>query len=470
MSEHPARDPHSAESTAPGAGGAGDFDLAPFVEGGLRDLRDLVALESVSAQGRMLPETAAAVRALLEAEGFRVQTLPGEVAPILLAEAGEGPFTLLIYNHYDVQPEDPLDLWESPPFALTERDGRLYGRGASDDKGEIASRLAAVRAARARWGRLPVKVKWLIEGEEEVGSPSLAAFVEAHREELSADGCWWEFGGVRADGRPVLSLGLKGIICVELRCRLSDSDLHSSLGAVVDNPLYRLARAVASLRGDDGTVLIPGFHDAVRPPSEADHQAIATLAAEAGDERAHLQRTFGLRRILAEGEDYPARTNFKPVVNVNGWGGGYQGEGSKTVLPASGFVKLDFRLVPDQDPARVLELLRAHLNAQCMADIEIVELEAHQRPARSDAGHAFVAACVDAARAAHGAEPVLHPSAGGSGPMSPFTDSLGVPCVAVGIGNSAGRVHAPNENVLREHFEKGVAFGMTLLGRLGQVE
>ncbi|WP_135229264.1 M20/M25/M40 family metallo-hydrolase [Deinococcus fonticola] len=439
-------------------------DLAAHVERGLTDLRDLVALQSVSAQGRMLNETAAAVSRLLEAEGFRVQAFPGEVAPILLAEAGEGPFTLLIYNHYDVQPEDPVELWHSPPFTLTERDGRLYGRGASDDKGELASRLAAVRAVKEQHGgQLPIRIKWLIEGEEEVGSPSLVQFVETHQAQLQADGCWWEFGGLRDDGRPVISLGLKGIIAVELRCKLADSDLHSSLGAVVDNPLYRLARAVASIRDDQGHILIPGFHDSVREPTPADLAALETI--DSGEK--HLKDTFGLKRVFAEGTEYAYRTNFKPIVNVNGWGGGYQGQGSKTVLPAEGFVKLDFRLVPDQDPAHIVHLLRAHLDAQGLQDVEIVELEAHQKSARSDMTAPFVQACISAARDVHG-EPVVHPSAGGSGPMHPFTDTLGVPCVAAGIGNSAGRVHAPNENIVKEHFVKGVAFGVELIGRLGK--
>lgn len=440
-------------------------DLSAHIERGLSDLRDLVALESVSAQGRMLHETAASVSLLLEAEGFSVRQYPGQVAPVLLAEAGDGPFTLLIYNHYDVQPEDPLELWDSPPFVLTERDGRLYGRGASDDKGEIASRVAAIRAVKERnGGQLPMRIKWLIEGEEEVGSPSLVDFVEGHAEELKADGCWWEFGGISPDGQPILSLGLKGVMGIELRCKTSDSDLHSSLGAVVDNPLYRLARAVASLRDESGTVTIPGFHDDVREPSTADLDAIAKIP---GDGQA-VRDTFNIRRPLATGPEYNRRSNLKPVVNINGWGGGYGGEGSKTVLPAHGFVKLDFRLVPDQDPAQILKLLRAHLDAQGLGDVEIVELEAHQKPARADAGHPFVQACIAAARTAHGKEPIVHPSSAASGPMHPFTATLGVPCVAAGIGNHAGRVHAPNENIVKEHFARGVAFGVELIERLGQ--
>ncbi|SMB88516.1 M20/M25/M40 family metallo-hydrolase [Deinococcus hopiensis] len=438
-------------------------DLTAHIERGLSDLRDLVALESVSAQGRMLPETAAFVTRLLVAEGFTVRSYPGQVAPVLVAEAGEGSATLLIYNHYDVQPEDPLELWQSPPFVLTEREGRLYGRGASDDKGELASRLAAIRAVRERnGGTLPLRVRWLIEGEEEVGSPSLERFVEEHAEELRADGCWWEFGSIDPEGRPVLYLGLKGVMCVELRCRVAASDLHSSLGAVVDNPLYRLARAVASLRDDAGGLTIPGFYDDVRPPSEADLAAVAQLPGDGQP----LRDTYGVTRTLATSRAYHERLNLQPVLNVNGWGGGYEGEGSKTVLPAHGFVKLDFRLVPDQDPARVLELLRAHLDAQGLTDVEVVELEAHQKPARADAAHPFVQACMAAAAAAHGAEPIVNPSSGGSGPMYPFQACLGVPCVAAGISNIGGRVHAPNENILREHFARGVAFGVALLERL----
>ncbi len=442
-------------------------DLAPFVEAGTRDLAALVALESVSAQGRMLPETADAVTQLLEREGFSVQRFPGQVAPILLAEAGEGPRTLLIYNHYDVQPETPLELWNTPPFVLTEVDGRLYGRGASDDKGELTSRLAAVRALKAmHGGTLPLKIKWLIEGEEEVGSPSLAGFVEEHAAALQADGCWWEFGSVSETGRPVVSLGLKGVVCLELRCAVSDSDLHSSLGAVIDNPLYRLSRAIASLRGDTGRVTIPGFYEAVRPPTEADLKAVQALP----DVRGPLQQSYGVRGFLdgADAHEVNRRSNFEPALNVNGLHGGYGDAGSKTVLPASGFAKIDFRLVPDQDPAQVVRLLRAHLDAQGLNDIEIIELESHQHAARSDVAHPFVQAALSAARESYGLEPVIHPSAGGSGPMHPFIQHLGVACVAMGIGNVSGRVHAPNENIRARDFASGVKFGVVFLERLSR--
>lgn len=436
-------------------------NLTPYIQQGLEDLRELVALPSVSAQGRMLGETANHVQRLLEAEGFTVQQFAGEVAPVLIAEAGEGPATLLIYNHYDVQPEDPVDEWDTPPFELTERDGRLYGRGASDDKGELISRLAAVRAAKARnGGKLPIRIRWLIEGEEEVGSPSLAGFVAQHAEALKADGCWWEFGSVNGEGHPLFYLGLKGVMSLDFRCRIAQSDLHSSLGAVIDNPMYRLAKAIASMRDDDGRVTIKGFYDVVQPATAADLEAIAAVPSD----REEVIQTYGVTHTLGETGDHVRRMNLEPAFNVNGWGGGYTGEGSKTVLPAYAFVKTDFRLVPGQVPAEMIALIRAHLDNLGLQDIEIVEQDTHEEAARTDAGHPFVRVCAQAAAAAFGKPPLISPSSGGSGPMHPFMAHLdGIPCVAMGIGNLGGRVHAPNENILRQHFEQGVAFGVRLI-------
>lgn len=444
------------------------MDLKPFIAQAKTDLATLVALESVSAQGRMLTETAAFVTALLEAEGFKVKSHPGQAAPILVAEAGDGPRTMLIYNHYDVQPESPLELWKSEPFTLTERDGRWFARGVSDDKGELISRLAGLRALKAQnSGRLPLKIKWLIEGEEEIGSPSLEHFVTEHASELKADGCWWEFGSFDPEGRPTLYAGLKGIICMELRCKTADSDLHSANGAVVDNPLWRLARAVASMRDENGRVMIEGFYDDVRKPSSTDLEYVARIP----DESRALQKAYGIRGFFenASGARFYERADLEPVLNINGFHGGYGDVGSKTVLPCEGFVKLDFRLVPDQKPGRVVELVRTHLSRIGLGDIEVVELETHENPARSDLDHPFMKLAIDTARDVHGKEPVVHPSSGGSGPMHPFIEAVGVPVVAAGIGNIQGFVHAPNENIVIEHFEKGVAYALEFFSRVARM-
>ncbi len=449
------------------------MNLGPYIDQAKTDLTKLVALESVSAQGRMLTETAAFVTGLLEAEGFTVKSYPGHAAPILVAEAGDGPRTMLIYNHYDVQPESPLELWKSPPFTLTERadeDGvrRWFARGISDDKGEFISRLAGLRALKAQNdGKLPLKIKWLIEGEEEIGSPSLDRFVTDHASELKADGCWWEFGSIDPEGRPTLYAGLKGIICLELRCKTADSDLHSANGAVVDNPLWRLAKAVASMRDENGRITMDGFYDDVRKPSAIDLEYVSRIP----DESKALQQAYGIKGFFenASGARFYERADLEPALNVNGFHGGYGDAGSKTVLPCEGFVKLDFRLVPDQKPERIVQLVKAHLERIGLGDIEAIELETHENPARSDLNHPFMTLAIDAARDVYGKEPVVHPSAGGSGPMHPFIEAVGVPVVAAGIGNIQGFVHAPNENIQIEHFEKGVAYALEFFSRVAKM-
>jgi acetylornithine deacetylase/succinyl-diaminopimelate desuccinylase-like protein len=444
-----------------------------FLEQAYQDLKNLVAIETVSAQGRNLPEGADFVTKLLEAEGFTVRCYAGKVAPVLVAEAGQGARTLLIYNHYDVQPETPLELWDSPPFSVTERtdaDGivRLHARGVSDDKGEFIVRLAALRALKAKHGdTLPLKIKWLLEGEEEIGSPSLDAFVHEHAAELSADGCWWEFGAIDPSGKPVLIGGLKGIICLELRAKVADSDLHSSYGAVVDNPLWRLAKAVSSLRDENGKILIDGFYDTVRPASSADLQAVANIPDESGA----LAKAYGIGGFLenASGARFFERLCLEPALNVNGFHGGYGEAGSKTVLPKEGFVKLDFRLVPDQQPQDVLAQLRRHLQKIGLPDVEVIELETSEMAARSDLNHPFMQAAIETARAVYGLEPVVQPSAGGSGPMHPFIEYIGVPVVCAGISNHKSFVHAPNENIVKAHFEKGFEFAVAFFERVAKL-
>ena len=440
------------------------------IERGLEDLAALVAIESVSTQGRNLPKAADAVTKLLETEGFTVKRFAGQVAPILLAEMGTGPRTLLIYNHYDVQPESPLELWDSPPFALTERADdsgtvRLYGRGASDDKGEFIVRLAALRALKEQHGgQLPLTIKWLLEGEEEIGSPSLEGFVRDHAGELTADGCLWEFGSIDSSGRPVLIGGVKGCVGLELRCSVADVDLHSANGAVVDNPLWRLAMAVASLRDATGRVLIPGFYDDVLPPSQADLSAIASIP----DESAALQSAYGIKSFLedATGQRFYERYCLEPVVNINGFHGGYGDPGSKTVLPKDGFVKLDLRLVPNQRPAQIIALLKTHLERIGLGDIEVFETDASLAPARSPLDSPFMQTAIDSARITFQLEPVVQPSSGGSGPMGPFVEILKLPVVCAGISNHKAFVHAPNENIVKQHFELGFRFALTFFARV----
>ncbi|MER3478909.1 MAG: peptidase M20 [Meiothermus sp.] len=418
-------------------------------------LAHLVSFPTVSAEDRAIPETAQAVAELLEGLGLKAEIHPTPKAPVVYAEGGEDGPTLMFYNHYDVQPADPLELWESPPFTLTERDGHWYARGVSDDKGELTSRLAALKWFVEEHGSLPFRVKFVVEGEEEIGSPNLEAYVLQHRERLQADAVIWEFGSVDTAGRPLVYCGLKGIAAVELRVRTAGYDLHSSLGAVVQNPIYRLASALATLRDHDGKVLIEGFYDKVRPLTQAEWKSLEAIP----DDSEQIAQVYGVEGFLggAKGLEFYRRLAAEPVVNINGFHSGYGGPGSKTVLPAEALAKLDFRLVPDQDPVEVVDLLRAHLDKQGFSDVEVIPLEVGEHPARSDLEAPWVQQAVEALREVYGTEPVVHLSSGGSGPMYPFTHHLKAPVVAIGISYPGSRVHSPNENIRIADFERGVA-------------
>ena len=428
-------------------------------------LRRLVAVPSVAADGRGIPEAAALVAELLREDGFDVELHETAGAPVVYGErlVPDAP-TVLLYHHYDVQPEDPLDAWRSPPFELTERDGALFGRGAADDKGEFVSRLAALRLYRERHGDLPLSVKVLVEGEEEIGSPNLAPYVLAHAARLAADVALWEFGAVDGEGRPMTYCGMKGILTVELTLRTADRDLHSGYGAVVDDAAYRLAAAIATLRDVDGAVTIDGFRDGIVAPTEADYALVDALP----DEAEALRETFGVRSFLGgvEGAAWRRALFFEPTLNVNGFHSGYGGEGAKTVLPAQARAKLDFRLVPDQDPWAVLERLREHLERHGFADVEVSVLQHHERAARSDVTHPYVREALGALRDVYEAEPTLHPNSPGSGPIHPFVVGLGLPVVGIGCGYPGSGIHGPNEHLRLGDLERGTLAVTRFLERI----
>jgi acetylornithine deacetylase/succinyl-diaminopimelate desuccinylase-like protein len=433
-----------------------------FLEEAKALLAELIALPTVSAEGRALREGAEKVAEVLQGLGLSASLHEGYGPPVVYAEGGVGERALLFYNHYDVQPPDPLDLWETDPFTLVERDGAWYGRGAHDDKGELVARVVALGLFREKHGFLP-RVKFVVEGEEEVGSPHLADYVADKRDLLQAEAILWEAGGVDAKGRPYLYAGLKGIVALELRVRTAAFDLHSSYGAVVENPIYRLSLALASLRDEEGRVLIPGFYDRVRPLTPPEVEVLASIP----DESEALKEAFGVRDFLggARNLEFNQRLYAEPCVNINGVHSGYGGPGSKTVLPAEAVAKLDFRLVPDQDPEEIPGLLKAHLEARGLHDVEVVVLEKGERPARSDLAHPFVALAKAALEEAFGEKAVLYPNMAGSGPMHPFLHHLKAPAVGLGVGYPGSRVHSPGEHIRVQDFERGTLAILRLLER-----
>jgi len=434
----------------------------------LNELKTLCAQPSVAAQNLGMTETAQMVKVMLEARGFESDLYETEGFPVVVAQRhGTTDKTLLIYNHYDVQPAEPFDLWTSPPFEPEEREGKIFGRGISDDKGHFVSRLFAIDALLNVYGDLPCKIKFILEGEEEIGSVHLPHFIDTHQELLAADACIWEFGGVDHREIPMQYLGLRGICYVELSVQTAAMDVHSGLGgSIFPNAAWRLNWALSTLKDQEEHIRLPGFYDPILPPSERDLQMLSELPPVSEE----YQSRYGIDQFL---KDYQNETElmvagvFEPTCTICGLTSGYQGPGSKTVLPAKASAKVDFRLVPNQTPKQVLKQLREHLNREGFPDVEI-EFLGGGPPARTDPDHPFVKLVVETSADAFGETMQLVPMVGGSGPNYAFVNTLKLPVVTTGIGYPGGNAHAPDENIRIDLYLKGAKHISRILHAFGQ--
>lgn len=425
------------------------------------ELKALVRQPTVSAQHLGVEETAALVLERARRAGFAATTERVEGGPpTIVGEQGAGERTLLVYDHYDVQPPEPLEEWRTPPFEPTERDGFLYGRGVSDNKGNLMARLQAIEAYRATVGALPLRVRVLFEGEEEIGSEHLGAFVDRYADRLRADGCLWEAGYKDAAGRPTISLGLKGIAYFDLRVRGIAKDAHSSLGTILPNAAWRLVWALATFKGPDDRISVDGLMDEVRQPDARDLEVLQAMPYdEEGMKKIHGVRAFN--RGLS-GVELRRKHFFEPTCTICGLTSGYSGQGSKTVLPAVASAKLDLRLVPNLTPDKVARLLRAHLDRRGFQDIEVSPAHG-ELPSRWPSDSVPARAAVEACRDTYGVEPVVYPLMAGSGPMAQVCDRLQMPAVGFGSGNASSSNHAPNENIrVTDYLDHIRAFGRFL--------
>lgn len=419
-------------------------------------LARLCAQPSLSTQGTGIEEMVSLLAEELRLRGFSVDVIPTSGNAVILAEhEGRAEQTLLFYNHYDVQPADPLDEWRYPPFAPTVHDGAFYARGAMDDKGHIVCRLAAIDAIKDVFGELPCTVKMIIEGEEEIGSPNLPSFVAEHADWLRSDACLWEFGDVDYDGTSLQYLGFRGLLYVELSIETAETDSHSGVtGTIFPNAAWRLTWALASLKDRNERILIPGFYDEVVLPSAADLRLLDQLP----DVVQHYRETYGVREMLnsmGDGMELRQAAVFSPSCTVCGVTAGYQGPGLKTVVPSTASAKVDFRLVPNQTPEDIMRKLREHLDAAGFDDVRIAILGS-ERPSRTSVDHPIVSRVVESAREIYGKPQRILPMCGGSGPAYLFTDILGMPVVTVGIGHPGSQIHAPNENIRLVDLHNGI--------------
>ena len=448
--------------------------LAENYESGLAKFEELLRFPTIGAEPahrQDMTDCGAWLLAEMERIGFRnCASMPTAGQPALYGEwlaAGPAAPTALVYAHYDVQPVDPLSLWDSPPFEPARREGRLYARGASDDKSGIWGNLMALEAWLAANGRLPINIKFLFEGEEESGSPSMAEFVAAHKEKFSADLL------VNSDGdfyreRPQIGYAYRGIIAAEITVHCARADLHSGqFGGLVHNPNHVLGQIIASFHDERGRIQIDGFYDDVEAIDE--------------EEQAHLQATYALRRAEFEAEAHtdhfwaealaprPERSTTLPSLDVNGIRGGYAGPGVKTVIPAQATGKVTMRIVPEQDPQRIVELFTAHIRQFASETAEVqVRIHSQSWPFRIQRDNAAMAAMQRALQATIGRRATLTRNGGSIPILGMLQRELGMPMTTLSY-STGGNTHAPNEYLDLPEFQTALRVAIRFYHELGKL-
>jgi len=426
----------------------------------IEQLKGYLRIPTISAQDSAIPETVAHVVSMIENIGGETKVLddlggnPVVYGFFTAGENGDKERTLLFYNHYDVQPPEPLEEWNTDPFNPTVIDGKLFARGASDNKGDLVARLTAIKVLQNIDGGLPCNIKFLIEGEEEIGSPNLAPYLQKYKDLFKADACIWEFGGKDEKDRISMVAGIKGMAYLELSCVGADIDMHSSVGAYVDNAAWRLVHALGTMKNANNEILVEGFYDGIAEPTDTEMEAVKKIPFS--DEA--ISRLYGLKRPLitaAKGVDPREAMVFHPTMTICGLESGYTGKGAKTVLPKSARAKVDCRLVPGQDPDHILSCVQDHLEKHGFSDVK-AEMINGQKAYRSDYDHPFVAHVLKTAEETYQAEVVLAPNSAGTGPMYEFGKQLQLPIVSTGIGWVESKAHAPNESIRVKDFEQGV--------------
>jgi acetylornithine deacetylase/succinyl-diaminopimelate desuccinylase-like protein len=409
------------------------------------ELQTLIRQPSVSAKNEGIEECAQLVKKMLKKSGIKSEILRiKNVVPIVYGEikSKKNPNkTLMFYNHYDVQPAEPFDLWDDPPFSGKIKGNKIFGRGSSDDKGELITRIKAVEACLKTTGDVPCNIKFVIEGEEETGSAHIDQYLKKYQKKFSCDGVIWEFGYVDSKNRPIIGLGMKGLLYVELSVKESVRDAHSSLAVLIKNPAWRLIEAIQTLRDSDGKILIKDWHKETTPLSKKD---LETISKEPFDEQS-FKKEFGVKSFVGNLRGLNAKKALVggATCNIAGFVSGYIGDGAKTVLPGNALVKIDFRLVPKMDPKKQALRLKRHLKSKGFGDIS-VKIYHGEAAARTNPSDPFVSQVKEAADQSFG-QSILNVSNAGTGPMHSFVNVLHAPCISIGGTYMFSPIHSPNE-------------------------
>lgn len=454
-------------TTATAAAGALDAVFAyidEHAEGFVSSLMAYAARPSISAQGIGIEEAALLLRDKFVSIGLEAEVLPSSGNPVVLAmwRGKAGRPTVLLYGHYDVQPPEPLEAWITPPFEPTLRDGRIYARGIGDNKGQHFAQILAIESYLRVHGELPCNLLFMLDGEEEVGSPSLPGFVAAHRDRLKADLVVIADGSLHPSGRPIVQLGVRGLLNFELHARGAKRDVHSgNFGGVVPNPAWTLVQLLATMKNASGEITIDGLYDAVGQPTAQELEAVASLPIDVP----RLCDELGMPRLDGPVDrGYFERLMFHPTLTINGLHSGYGGRGMKTIIPSTAFAKCDMRLVDGQTADQVFDLVAKHV-ARHAPGVELVRLNSME-PSKTSIASPFTERIARAIERAHGQRPLLYPLVGASLPNHVFTNTLGLPTFLVPYANADQANHAPNENLRVECFLNGIRTGAALLAHL----
>jgi acetylornithine deacetylase/succinyl-diaminopimelate desuccinylase-like protein len=410
------------------------------------DLQKLIQQPSVSAKNMGLEECSRLIVQMMKKSGIHAEILhvkkgvPSAIYGEVKSKQNPGK-TLLFYNHYDVQPEEPLELWDDKPFSGKIKGNKIFGRGAADDKGELVTRIKAVEAFIKTTGDVPCNIKFFIEGEEEIGSVHIEDYLKKYQKKLSCDAVIWEFGYVDEKDRPIISLGMKGLLYVELSKTESIRDAHSSLAVIIENPAWRLVEVLHTLRDTNGKVLIKDWYEEV---DEFTKEDLSVISSEPFDEIS-FKKEYGITKFVGGKKGIAVKKALvgEPTCNIAGFTSGYEGPGAKTVLPSKALVKIDFRLIPKMDPKKQLTRLKKHLQENGFGDIDVTLIHG-EAAARTTLSDPFVGVVKKAADESFG-KSILSVSSAGTGPMFSFVKFLHSPCIAVGGTYVFARIHSPNE-------------------------
>jgi len=439
-------------------------------DGLVSGLIEFLRLKSISAQNIGMQECAQALSMTMQSLGIKTEMWQIEGGyPALFGEItnSKAQKTLLIYGHYDVQPPEPLELWESDPFEPVIREGKLYARGATDDKGNLWATLMAVKCLKEIGVELPINLKFFFEGEEEIGSPSIEGYLSQHKDALKADYTILCDRGIHESGRPQMYLGNKGNMAVELKIKGAKRDVHSGQAPLIPNSAWQLTWLLNQLKNSQEEILIPGYYDDVLEPDEEDLKLLEGIPFDIEE----YCETYGIKEILPKGEkiNVLSKLLFQPTATINGLKSGYQGEGNKTIIPSEASVKLDFRLVKNQDPSKSAKAIKEFLKEKGPENLDI-HIGNPRNPSKVSGQADIVQVAAKAAHDVYEKEPVIWPLLDGSGPMSMFEEILDAPAIIIGLGApfSYANTHAPNENIGVQDYLYGVKLMAAIYYRYGR--